>query len=74
MTTTLGKEFLGKNHKNFFAEGYDHGPRQRFLRRLKIPRGLFAEGSPQQSLCRGFLGLCPGPLAKHASPVVVFMV
>jgi hypothetical protein len=20
------------------------------------------------------LGLCPGPLAKHASPVVVFMV
>ena len=50
---------LGKG----FAECPIKGPRQRPLRRLKIPRGVFAEGSPRQSLCRGFLVLCRGPEA-----------
>ena len=32
------------------------------LRRLKIPRELFAEGRPRQSLCRVLMGLCRGRL------------
>ena len=62
--SALGKETAngtGARRLLFFAECLIKGPRQRPLRRLKIPRAVFAESSPRQSLCRGFVVLCRGP-------------
>jgi len=33
LTTALGKEFLRKNRKQVFAEGYGQGPLQRILQK-----------------------------------------
>jgi len=53
---------LGK----IFAECSTNGPRQRSFCRREFSQGLFAEGSPRQSLCRGQPSA--KPLPKAAGP------